>query len=502
MRLPLKNGGLHLASATIKAPLLFYSSLINASADPLVNKFISGLKREATAAHQRLIPIIGGLPTAGSELSMLISPDPLHPLTEDAASGAQAPFESKKLFQVLMDQVRRLARTQLREEVIRDTESNLTRDAKSSRVHFLALTSASQWSRAISADVSVPTNRVQPNDFKAYLRFILNLPQQIVGEAHMSHAFDYPVEACRTQHRRGVDPGDNELDASGNHAVSCTATYKWRSWLHSICISSIGSFATKAGYHVQREPPTHDIVDDINATRLFAKKPTARTNAAAKHLDKALDDIGLLSSNSDKIAHLQRAIKEAQDIIPQDEAGVAARTDLVIRDIDSRSATIIIDVTIRHSTTKHILTPTHTTLLNEQTLERLLHAAGLQPVARSQNLPAIAEAVRQKHARYGVIEKIVNLRHKAGIAPTPARFVAAAISHRGELAGELIDLIECLTKRAKAASLRSPNLLGLSPSQTAAAFRSGLKDRLMVNLASGWGRQLIAAGTPCAWGAG
>ena len=72
----------------------------------------------------------------------------------------------------------------------------------------------------------------------------------------------------------------------------------------------------------------------------------------------------------------------------------------------------------------------------------------------------------------------------------------------GRTFGELIDMIECLAKRAKAVSLRSPDLLGRSPSRVAADFRSGLKDRLMVNVASGWGRQLLAAGTPCAWGAG
>lgn len=502
LRLSLKNGGFDLTSATVKAPLLYYSSLINASSDTLVKKFIGGISAEATTAHQRLIPIIGGMPTAGSELSVLISPDPLHPFLEESVSGAPASFESKKLFQVLMDQVRRLARTQLREDVISETESNLTRDAKSSRVHVLALTSASGWSRVISTDVSVPANRVQPSDLKAYLRFILNLPQKIAGEAIMCDAFDYPVESCRHQHRRAVDLGDNELDCSGNHAVWCPAAYNWRSWTHSICISTIGSYATRAGYHVQREPPTHRIIDDVNASRLFAKKPTACSKAAAKHLEKALDDISHLNTNSARITHLQNAITEAQNLIPADEGGVAARTDLILRDVNSSSTTLIIDVTVRHSTAKRSLSASHTKLMNEQITERMLSAAGLHPIARSQNLPAIAAAVKEKHERYGVIEKIVNMRHKAGIAPAPARFVAAAISHRGEMAGELIDMIERLTMRAKTASLRSSSLLGLSPSQTTAVFRSGLKDRLMVNIASGWGRQLLAAGTPCAWGTG
>ena len=502
MRLATRNGGFHLASATEKAPLLYYSSLINAFPDPLVTRYIDGLKSEATTAHRRLITIIGGPPKPGSDLSTLISLDPLQPFLEESVSGAPAPFESKKLFQVLMDQVRRLARTQLRENVISDTESNLTRDAKSTRAHFLTVTAASAWSRAISTDVSVPANRIQPSDLKAFLRFILNLPQEIAGEARTSRAYDYPVGICRAQHRMGTELGDNELDCSGNHAVWCSATFLWRSWLHSSCISTIGSYAAKAGYHVQREPPTHSIIDDVNATRLFTKKPTAQTNAATKHLGKALDNIGHLTSSAERITHLQTAIREAQALIPTEEAGVAARTDLILRDTGGRSKTYIIDVTARHSTTKKHLASTHAKLLKEQSLERLLTAAGLHPIARSQNLPAIADAVKEKHARYGVIEKVVNMRHKAGLVPAPAKFVAAAISHRGELAGELIDMIECLAKRAKAVSLRSPDLLGRSPSRVAADFRSGLKDRLMVNVASGWGRQLLAAGTPCAWGAG
>ncbi len=64
LRLPLRNGGFDIASATVKAPLLFYySSLINAPSDTLAKKYISGLE----TAHQRLISIIGGLPTVGSE---------------------------------------------------------------------------------------------------------------------------------------------------------------------------------------------------------------------------------------------------------------------------------------------------------------------------------------------------------------------------------------------------------------------------------------------------
>ncbi len=65
-------------------------------------------------------------------------------------------------------------------------------------------------------------------------------------------------------------------------------------------------------------------------------------------------------------------------------------------------------------------------LLKEQIIKRLLNAAEPHPIVRSPNLPAITDAVKEKH-----------------------------------------------TKREKAASLPSSSLLGLMPSRTAVDFRSG-----------------------------
>ena len=72
--------------------------------------------------------------------------------------------------------------------------------------------------------------------------------------------------------------------------------------------------------------------------------------------------------------------------------------------------------------------------------------------------------------------------------------VAAVVSHRGELAGELIDLIENFTGRYKANLRVVGDIDGLTPSQGAARYRDDFKASIFVALVRGWGQQISSTG--------
>ena len=73
-----------------------------------------------------------------------------------------------------------------------------------------------------------------------------------------------------------------------------------------------------------------------------------------------------------------------------------------------------------------------------------------------------------------------------------AKFVAGVVTHRGELAGELIDLIQNCAGRLILYKQRDlENIDG--DTQAAARFRSGFKKDIYIAL--GWAGQLVAVRT-------
>jgi hypothetical protein len=109
----------------------------------------------------------------------------------------------------------------------------------------------------------------------------------------------------------------------------------------------------------------------------------------------------------------------------------------------------------------------------------------------------VAQATALKVKKYDVLRRLINLQRTLGHKSKPCRVVPAVVSHRGELASELIDLVERSAGRVKSAAIKSPNRVdGLTPVQAAAKFRSAFMTRIFVALVKGWGSQLYNAGWP------
>ena len=106
--------------------------------------------------------------------------------------------------------------------------------------------------------------------------------------------------------------------------------------------------------------------------------------------------------------------------------------------------------------------------------------------------PAVKAAVADKHKTYGLIETLANAQAFGSGPRVRLKFVAGVITHRCEMASELIDAIEYCTGRYKARLRVTPHIDGLTPAKAAANYRTQFKTDLCVQMAKGFGRQLLA----------
>ena len=118
------------------------------------------------------------------------------------------------------------------------------------------------------------------------------------------------------------------------------------------------------------------------------------------------------------------------------------------------------------------------------------------PTARVPS-PAVAAAEDLKRKRYATLMDIADRQLAAGKRERKPVLLPAIITHLGELGPGFISLVEELTACVgRQYRSHSPFSCGNSKTRTTAAFRTRLKDALMATNAEGFGRALMAAGTP------
>ena len=119
-------------------------------------------------------------------------------------------------------------------------------------------------------------------------------------------------------------------------------------------------------------------------------------------------------------------------------------------------------------------------------------AANFHLASNAGDSPAVAKAVSLKRKKYGLIETLANVQ-AAGAGPQlRLKFVAGVMTHRCEMAGELVDSIEYCTGRYKAGLRVVPDVDGRAPAKAAASFRARFKQALCAQMVGGFGRQLLA----------
>ena len=139
----------------------------------------------------------------------------------------------------------------------------------------------------------------------------------------------------------------------------------------------------------------------------------------------------------------------------KENVGVARRADVSMIPLNGKGGAFLVDVTGIHDDTK-------------------------------------ASINKQLAYLYGLIEKLANIQ-ASGFGPQQRlKFIPAAMTHRCEFASEFMSNIEYCVGHYKSLLRVTPHIDGLTPAKAAANFRRQFKTDLCVQMATGFGRQLLA----------
>jgi hypothetical protein len=189
---------------------------------------------------------------------------------------------------------------------------------------------------------------------------------------------------------------------------------------------------------------------------------------------------------------LMEALKSVLTSVPASTKGV--RLDLAIEFPGGKD--LWCDFTGIHATSTST-SKKLTKWLNEANIADYVSAGVVanNPTARTAS-PAVVAAIVAKDARYKLMLELASQQKRNRRREYEPTFVAAVITHTGELSQGMITLIERITAEAAKNFRRSELTLGLSKKRFTAAFRTRLKDALMATNARGFGRALYGAGNP------
>jgi len=116
---------------------------------------------------------------------------------------------------------------------------------------------------------------------------------------------------------------------------------------------------------------------------------------------------------------------------------------------------------------------------------------------------AVSKAVKKKERHYASLMQLYRFQVMDGSrAPNSCQFFGAVVSHLAEFSSPIFNLVswmaDCykalLSRQAHARGHARPD--GLTDGALVAAYRTSLKDAVVVAIADGFGRMLVNAGVP------
>lgn len=187
-----------------------------------------------------------------------------------------------------------------------------------------------------------------------------------------------------------------------------------------------------------------------------------------------------------------RIAKDNHGVIAPVVDGVAVRADALAVPDDGRGKAFLVDVTGVHDTTKYNTKKQFKYHVALQRRTNGVFVSNHHLASNKGDSPAVDLAVKLKRKKYGLIESLANIQ-AAGFGPAlPLKFVAAVITHRCEMASEFINFIEYCVGRYKSRLRITPDIDGNSPAKAGALFRGQFKTDICVQVAKGFGQQLLA----------
>lgn len=496
IHLPWRNSGHNIPLAHLYSPAFYMASYMSSADDTLLEKYKPSLLPTLLSARDRFVSLTGLDSAKPSPVSAIFPADCSKLLKTSYTSRIYKSLFTRGIMGVLTSFIQSVLVLRLRQSVIPPDGTNisaLTRQQKSEILHILANTSRGRITQVITANLAYRYNRIDADSLRAIMCYNLGIPVHPYGSTGVD-GFPYPVLKC---------PKDNAFfDVSGDHAAACSYCHSARSATHRGLRDIFALFTREAHFITTSEPNTYSILSGLFSSpmqlaALFPKHSNAVVNRRHDEIQGILSEIRNAPDINARQAIIAKFVSDERiRPIPRNEAGetdgIARRADLMCVPDDGKGITLLVDTTGIHDSTKDLIGKQLDYHLRLHQHNSHAFASGYELASNAGNSPIVENAAKIKHKRYGLIADLANIGASGRGPQIKMKFVAAAITHRCEMAEELINTIEHITGRYKASLFAFPDIDGRTPARAAASFRSRFKTALCVQIARGFGRQLRA----------
>jgi hypothetical protein len=532
--MPFKAGGLGLGSLFETCGPAFFASVIEATRDPMGPSILLGYDAVLRRIHAELLGYIeaaGGF-VPGSPL------DALFPRSADSAvdpafwSSVTDSSLNTQLQKVLVRAVSSAWQAdflaQVRDVVLSGVPSEETTVADA--VHRFLIVLKGQMSRIFTSDLYHKSNRVGAKEFRAYVRYYMNLPQLVrLHNGFVSEVYGFTVDLCQCgDHTNVLDPTANHVCSTSCKLPPAAAINR----LHRLIVLQLHAYAKVTGADSTVEPLMVDTLlgeyTPEEARMICPKKVSQEANAKAlgvvrlQHalrsatgpqrllLQNELDGLvaaGVAAAAAGRrIAQLKREIRGASGVrlhrlqseLSELCAGAKAvtkarRLDLGItaRDLE----TVMLDVKCVHPTCDSYLDGARAFVRKFILHAEIERDGGPRNLMRAQNSRPVVDGVQRKLAAYAVLLEVVELQLQSGVRSHKNRFFAPVMSHSGELSSDFFSLLNWLyAKHLLVLSSEPPRRDGRSSRVVANAAAKLCRDGLAGTMAHNFGSTVACAG--------
>jgi len=479
-----------------RAAPAYLASIALALQDPVFAAHSWALRDAIEHAHATTLHLVGGssniLP--GSNLAYAL---PINPTSLRDSSFFLESFDVKpnlKIQTVISKAIEKRRRRLLLDEThpARAKKGTLT---KSDAVHIHLRTTRSQVSRLGSMDLSLSMFRVPCVMFKAFTRYLLNLPQLIrLGNGKMDDETGCLSDICQCEH-----PQDEFLEPTGDHICSsCKTDAITRQRAHRFLAEGWHWAAKKAACTSELEPQlTSTLRGEFSREQtslMFPKHPSKKANEAAEkalELQQHLQELRSTGASQTQVDETQAQINALT--ASMDVATASRRLDVTITNLDGSEAWV--DTSLVHSTSRSYLDGAEDLVRKVATAESKERDFGEPNCTIGIPSTGVLRHVQYKTQKYAMLETVADLQVQKGIRANKPTFMAACVSHLCEFSQPVFSLIGFMAANLRAATATAmARRDGRSSVQVVGAFKHEAKNAIVACVARGFGLMLSAAG--------
>ena len=364
---------------------------------------------------------------------------------------------------------------------------------KEDAVHTHLLLSRSQVSRLGQLDLAMALNRIAPNFFRAYVRYIVNLPQLLrLGGGVMDERTGCLSDICQCEHAESMT-----LDPTGDHICSsCTSDAVSRQRAHRSLAEAIHWAAHRAACASELEQKmTATLLNqytDLECRTIFPKNPSAEANKrAAKTLELTLELADTEEEDEEKRATIKAQLAALRAKTDNKTAG--RRLDVTIKNLENK--VVWVDTSLVHSTSASYIVGAEKLVRDIATAEDKEANHGIFNETVGIPSTGVNRHVKYKTAKYRVLDTIADLQVQQGWREEKPEFLACCISHLGEFSQPVFELVGFLAGSLHhAVATGAPRRDGRTAAQVVGQFKNELKNVLIAAVAKGFGLMLATGG--------